>query len=116
MVQVKELIDEYINSLDPMRQQRVKALHRFILAQYPDAQVSLQYKMPTYHQGNGWVSIASQKHYVSLYTCAREHIQPYIDRHPTVKYGKGCLNFRDGDDIDWAALKPVLLSAFSKDH
>ncbi|WP_237066112.1 iron chaperone [Microbulbifer guangxiensis] len=116
MVQVKELIDDYTCSLAPLRRERVEALHHFILTQYPDAQVSLQYRMPTYHHGKGWVSVASQRHHVSLYTCDRHHIQPYIDRHPDVKCGKGCLNFRDGDDIDWAALEPVLLSAFSKDH
>jgi uncharacterized protein YdhG (YjbR/CyaY superfamily) len=116
MVQVKEIIDEYTSSLAPRRRERVKALHQYILTQYPDAQVSLQYRMPTYHLGSGWVSVASQKYHTSLYTCDRHHIQPYIDRHAKVKRGKGCLNFRDGENIDWAALNPVLRSAFSKNH
>ncbi|MFC6978758.1 DUF1801 domain-containing protein [Microbulbifer taiwanensis] len=100
----------------PQRSERLQSLHHFIVERYPRAQLSLKYKMPTYEVDKGWVAIANQKNYVSLYTCAREHIQPYIDSHPKVKCGTGCLNFRDGDEIAWADLEPVLASAFSKGH
>lgn len=116
MVQVPQLVADYTSRLTPQRSERMHALHHFILKLYPQAQISFQYKMPTYRFGNGWVSITSQKNYVSLYTCAREHIQPYVDAHPRVKCGTGCLNFHDGDAIAWADLESVLNSAFSKDH
>ncbi|WP_159435985.1 DUF1801 domain-containing protein [Microbulbifer donghaiensis] len=110
------MVIEYISLLPPQRSERIQALHQFIVKLFPKAQVSLKYKMPTYEVDSGWVAVASQKHYVSLYTCAREHIQSYIDIHPDTKCGTGCLNFRDSDEIAWADLKPVLSSAFSRDH
>lgn len=99
MAKLPQLLAEYISALPPERGERIAALHRIIVTQFPMAQLSLKYKMPTYEQGAGWVAIASQKHYVSLYTCERRHIQPYVDLHPEVKCGKGCLNFRDSDLI-----------------
>lgn len=116
MVQLPEPVAEYTSPLPSQRSERLQSLHQFIVERYPQAQLSLKYKMPTYEVENGWVAIANQKNYVSLYTCAREHIQPYIDNHPKVKCGTGCLNFRDGDAIAWADLELVLASAFSKGH
>lgn len=111
---IPTLLAEYISLLPPQRSARIHKLHNLIVANYPRTTLSLKYKMPTYEQGEGWVALASQKHYVSLYTCARQHIQPYLDRHPKAKCGTGCLNFRDNDDIVFEDLKPVLASALDK--
>ena len=109
-----ELLAEYVSLLSPKRSERIQKLHNLVVANYPDATLSMKYKMPTYEQGDGWVALASQKNYVSVYTCARAHIQPYLDRHPKAKCGTGCLNFRDSDDIVFEDLKPVLASALLK--
>ncbi|MBY6188832.1 DUF1801 domain-containing protein [Microbulbifer agarilyticus] len=111
---IPSLLADYLSPLSPQRSERLHKLHNLVIASYPDANLSLKYKMPTYEQGAGWVALANQKHYVSVYTCARVHIQPYLDKHPKTKCGTGCLNFRDNDDIVFEDLKPVLASAFSK--
>ena len=49
--------------------------------------------MPTYAVGDGWVAVATQKHYVSLYTCSAAHIAEFKRRHPEIRTGKGCINF-----------------------
>jgi hypothetical protein len=55
--------------------------------------------MPTYRHGDGWVALANQKNYISLYTCAESHIETYKRRLPRQKTGKGCINFRARDEI-----------------
>jgi len=111
-VKIPQLPADYLSQLPANRSERLTSLHCFIVAQFPEVKLSFKYKMPTYESGSGWVSIASQKHYVSLYTCERKHIQPYIDAHPGVKCGSGCLNFRDSDTIVLDDLVAVLSSVF----
>ncbi|WP_051686993.1 DUF1801 domain-containing protein [Microbulbifer sp. HZ11] len=108
---IPQLLAEYVSQLSTWRSERLQKLHNLIVANFPDTSLSMKYRMPTYALGDGWVALASQQSYLSLYTCAREHIQPYLDRHPSVKCGTGCLNFRDSDDIAFEDLRPVIASA-----
>lgn len=59
----------------------------------------MHYKMPTYHVGDQWVAMASQKFYISLYTCERENIQNFRNAYPAIRTGQGCINFRDKDEL-----------------
>ena len=61
--------------------------------------VDMKYKMPTYSVDDGWVAMASQKNYLSFYTCSFDHIAAFKDRHPKIKTGKGCINFKDSDPL-----------------
>jgi uncharacterized protein YdhG (YjbR/CyaY superfamily) len=87
------------------------ALHSLIVELFPDAKIDMQYRMPTYRLGDGWVAIASQKRYVSLYTCGYHHIADFKKRHPEIKTGKGCINFRPPDRLPLRDLKPVIRHA-----
>ena len=73
----------------------------------------MKYKMPTFELDGGWIAIANQKNYVSLYTCARQHIEPFLEKYPKIKAGAGCINFKDKDVFDLADLVPVIKSAMS---
>lgn len=77
-----------------------------------------RYKMPTYSYGDGWVAIANQKSYISLYTCSAEHIEAFKAKHPTYKTGKGCINFRQKDALPLEDVKAVINHAIlhPKDH
>ncbi|WGL17663.1 DUF1801 domain-containing protein [Microbulbifer bruguierae] len=112
MAKIPQLLAEYLSPLPPKRE-RVQALRKFIVAQYPEAQFSSKYKIPTYKYGGG-VSVARQKHYVSQCICARKYIQPYIEveAHPDVKFGTGCLYFRGSDAIREKDLILLLQPAF----
>ncbi len=71
MAQIPQLLAEYISLLPPKRSERIQALHN---------------------------DFASQKNYISLYTCytcAREPIQAYLNLHPKTRCGTGCLIFHD---------------------
>ena len=93
------------------RMERFTEILYTMKAWLPESKLSMKYKMPTFEVGDGWVSIANRKDYVSVYTCSEELIEPYLKKHPGTKHGKGCLNFRDRDEIDFEALKEVTESA-----
>jgi hypothetical protein len=86
-------------------------LHDLIIGLYPGALVDMQYKMPTYHHGEGWVALANQKHYVSLYTCGAYHLARFKEQHPDIRTGKGCINFKVSDKLPLPGLKQVIQHA-----
>ena len=79
------------------RRQRLLVLHQAILLADSLIRVDMAYRMPTYHHGDGWVALANQKHYISLYTCGNHHIKSFKVANPGVKTGKGCINLSDRD-------------------
>ena len=107
-------VADYFEKKKKKRKARIDELHNLILDLYPGAVVDLKYKMPTYRVGEGWVALANQKHYISLYTCGYHHIEAFRKSNPTIKTGKGCVNFRDKDRLAIADIKAVIKHAI--DH
>lgn len=104
-------VDNYIQSIPQTRLERFLSIHRLILQLYPDARVDMRYNMPTYRRADGWVALANQKNYISLYTCGETHLATYKHRHPQQKTGKGCINFRQRDQIHYNDLADVIRHA-----
>ena len=98
----------YIDSLTSHRRERILTLQQMILEVAPEAVIDMHYKMPTYHVGDQWVAMASQKFYISLYACERENIQNFRNAYPAIRTGQGCINFRDKDELTEIAIKEVL--------
>lgn len=105
----------------------LERLHEIIVGLYPDAVIDMAYKMPTYKnvvgggsgdkggdEPAGWVAIANQKRYVSLYTCGAHHLVKFKQKHPDIKTGTGCINFRPTDKIPTAAVKQVVRHAMTE--
>jgi uncharacterized protein YdhG (YjbR/CyaY superfamily) len=107
-------VKEYLERVPKDRRARLEEIIAHIQKLYPKAELTLWYKMPTLKLGKAWIAVANQKHYVSVYTCAEAHIAPYKARHPQTRAGKGCLNFRDRDEIVLDDLTTVISSALSK--
>ncbi len=106
-------IDEYMAMVPAGRRRRVEEIMGWIRSRFPDARIIIKYRIPTFVIGRNCVSVANQKGYVSVYTCSREHIAPYVRKHPGIKHGTGCLNFRDGDEIHFGDLMEVVNSALT---
>ena len=104
-------INTYVHSIPTQRLDRFLSIHNLILKLYPDATVDMSYKMPTYRVGDGWVALANQKNYISLYTCSETHLESYKQKHPQQKTGKGCINFRARDEIQLDDLETVIKHA-----
>jgi len=104
-------LNKYIESIPENRHDRFMSIHNLILQLYPEATIDMNYKMPTYRVGDGWIALANQKNYISLYTCGISHLESYIQKHPQQKTGKGCINFRDRDQIHLDDLTMVITHA-----
>jgi uncharacterized protein YdhG (YjbR/CyaY superfamily) len=107
-------VDQYISGIPDSRKDRFESLHQLIIGLFPEAIVDMKYNMPTYHVGEGWVAIANRKNYISLYTCGYHHIESFKAKHKGIKTGKGCINFRDKDEIPLQDLKAVARHAIEQ--
>lgn len=107
-------VQDYLDAVPQERKPVVDKLHELIIGLYPDAAVDMSYRMPTYKAKDGWVAIANQKHYVSLYTCGAHHLVAFRDKYPRIKTGKGCINFKATDRIPMQAVKTVIKHAIEQ--
>jgi len=101
----------YFKSVSSHRKEWLLTLHSMIEQLYPQAHIDLKYKLPTYQVDEGWVAIANQKNYISLYTCGYQHIESFKAKFPTIKTGKGCLNIKDTDPLPMEELRVVVQHA-----
>ena len=106
-------IKKYMATVPVSRKTKIESLHALITKAFPKATVDMRYKMPTYQFGDGWVAIANQKNYVSLYTRGYHHIESFKSRYPTIKTGKGCINFKDSDPFPLKDIESVVKHAIN---
>lgn len=104
-------VERYFDAVPEERIALVRKLHALIVDMYPDARVDMSYRMPTYRAKAGWVAIANQKSYVSLYTCGAHHIAAFKKRYPGIRTGKGCINLKVTDRVSSAELRKVIRHA-----
>lgn len=105
---VKLELEEYLQVVPMERKVRIKEVHFMILDLSPDATVDIAYKMPTYRVGEGWVALANQKGYIPVYTCGYHQIESFKTKYPKIRTGKGCINFRDTDDVPISDLRALV--------
>ena len=103
--------DDYLATVPEHRQERFRKLLSLMASLYPTAVTSMKHRMPTFSNGDGWVAVANQKSYISLYTCSAEHLVEFKQRFPAVRTGKGCVNIQDRDDFPLRELASVISSA-----
>ena len=108
-----EIIKKYTETLPELRRQRIEIICDLILKQFPEITIDLKYKMPTFHLDEGWVAVANQKNYVSLYTCGYHHIESFKIKHPRINTGKGCIRFKDKDELPQEDLLAVIEHAIA---
>lgn len=108
-----QAVARYVAQVPEARRERALALHGLVLSLYPQAAVSMEYRMPTYRLGEHYVAWASQKRHLALYTCSDQRIAGFRARHPEVSAGKGCLRFRDSQRLPLADLAQVVKNALA---
>ena len=106
-------VDAYFDQIPEDRRPLVQAINDLITSMYPDADVSISWGMPTYRRDGGWVSLANQKHYVSLYTCDARHLAAFKTLHPEIRTGKTCINLRATDELP-AGITEVIRGAMER--
>lgn len=109
-------LQDYLSTLPPARRARFDSIRALIRENYSGAVESMRYKMPTFEFRGGWIALANQKHYISVYTCMAPHIAEFRRRHPCIKTGTACINFRDRDEIPLPDLRRVIENALEHEH
>jgi len=104
-------VQSYVDAVPEERKPLFDKLRALIVGLYPNAEVVMSYRIPTYRAKSGWVALANQKHYVSLYTNSERHIAEFRAQYPAIKTGKACINFKETDPVPAAALKKVIRHA-----
>lgn len=104
-------IERYMGTLRDLRLRRGQLIHWLITAMFPDAEQSLEYRMPTYRNGPNYVAWGDNVGYLSVYTCSAQRIAAFRKRHPKIPSGVGCLKFRDSDPFPVDDLAGVVRNA-----
>lgn len=81
-------INDYVNKLSESRKDIFIYLHELIIHAFPEIEIDLYYKMPTYHLNKNWIAIGNQKHHISFYTCSEEHLKVFKSRFPAFNHKK----------------------------
>lgn len=118
-------IKEYIDALPEPRKSEILKIDSFIKKTVPSMKPVFAYNMLGYgmfhyksksgREGN-WpvISLASQKNYISVYVCRMEDgeyvVEKYKNTLPKASVGKSCIRFKRVEDIDFPALKKILLA------
>ena len=104
----------YVDAVPDERKPLFDRLHALIMGLYPNAEVVMSYRIPTYRAKSGWVALGSWKDGVSLYTNGAHHIAEFKAKYPAIKTGKGSINFKITDVVPVAALKRVIRHAIEQ--
>jgi len=92
---VDDAVREYIDGIAPEHRPLFDRVHRLIIEAYPDADLVLSYKMPTYRVGARRLYVGTWKHGLSIY--GWHHDAGFTSRHPEFVASKGTIRLRHAD-------------------
>ena len=119
-------VQEYIDQIDEPRKSEIKKIYNFIKSTLPSMKSGIyhniigfgpyHYKSKSGSEGDWFtIGLASQKNYISVYVCCTEGTEYLAEKHkdlfPKASIGKSCIRFKKLDDLDFSALKKILLLA-----
>ena len=99
MITVIKDIQEYLSKLPAKRKERINSIRKAFQSADINSLETMKYKMPTFENGENWVSIGNQKKYISVYFCSQELIENIRINQPHINTGKGCVRIRDNQEI-----------------
>ena len=89
-----EGVQDYIDRMRPEQRPLFERMHGLIVAEYPQATVSLSYRMPTYRVGIRRLYLGVWAHGVSLFGWPRDRDGGFAARHPALLSGKATIQIR----------------------
>jgi hypothetical protein len=119
-------VASYLKAVPKERQGIINFLHEFIQKAAPKLKPHFAYNMLGYgkfkyrnykKESVDWpvISLANQKHYVSLYVCSIENGKYLAEKYKKdlgkVSVGKSCIRFRKVEDVNLPVLKEVIQKA-----
>lgn len=104
----------YMAGLTSSRRERLRKILDCFSAAVPDVERTMRYNMPTLERDGNWVSVASQRHYISVYFCDESLVKPIGMKHPALDVGKGCVRIRDRQELPLKDLERAFKSAMRR--
>jgi uncharacterized protein DUF1801 len=95
---VDEDVANYVAAIGPEQRPLFDRLHAIVLAEHPDAEVTLAYGMPAYRVGGGHrLNLGVWAHGVSVYGWRADRDGGFAARHPELLSGKATIRIRPAD-------------------
>jgi uncharacterized protein YdhG (YjbR/CyaY superfamily) len=104
-------VQRYIDAIPDGHRQLFDRLQSLILELYPHAEVRISYQIPTYKVGRRRVYLGLWKNGVSLHAI---DVETFKQRHPSIKTGKGSVNFKLTDELPEADIREVIKRAIDR--
>ncbi len=99
---------DYVDAVTDDRRKVILHLHATILRLYPEAEQKISYRILMHRMQPGWVGLGYWKGGVTLYSEAIPMIAEFKRKHPAIKTGKGCINFKASDVLPQQDLEQVI--------
>ncbi|MGD2041714.1 MAG: DUF1801 domain-containing protein [Anaerolineae bacterium] len=101
-------VDAYLADPTPDRKEALPAIRSLMHQVVPDVDETIKYRMPTFERGGAVLcSMASQKHYMSLYMDTA-----LVEAHRTelagLDVGKSCIRFRTLEALPLDTVRAIL--------
>jgi uncharacterized protein YdhG (YjbR/CyaY superfamily) len=105
------MVTEYLEAAPPRRKERLNALRDECLRSLTGFEERIDHGMPGYvRDGVAEIAFANQKRYVSLYVLRNDVMDAHRASLVDLDLGKGCIRYRDRDDIDLDVVRSILRS------
>ena len=108
---MNEEVQRFVDAVPEDRRPLFDSLKLLIERLYPEAALTLWYRVPTFKTKLGWVALSYWKDGVSLHTNGRHNIAQFKAAYPRVKTGTGTINLKLTDDVPEESLEWVIRRA-----
>ena len=92
-----DAVRTYVDGIPAEHRPLFDRLHGLVLAEHPDAAVTISYGIPTYKVGRRRLYLGVWKHGVSVYGWQEGDDGGFTTRHPGLVTGKGTIRLRPAD-------------------
>jgi uncharacterized protein YdhG (YjbR/CyaY superfamily) len=96
-VTVDRDVQDYIDGIDDALRPLFDRVERVVMAAYPDASITLSYKMPTFAVDGRRLHVGVWKHGVSLYGWQADRDGGFLERHPDLRTSTGTIRISVDD-------------------
>jgi hypothetical protein len=92
-----QAVQAYLDGIDPGHLPLFDRMDRLILTAYPEADVVISYRIPTYKVGRRRLHVGVWQHGVSMYGWGQDRDGGFTARHPELRTSKGTIRLRPAD-------------------
>lgn len=88
---VEDAVAAYIAGISDRNRPLFDRLHRLVLDEFPDVELTISYQMPTFVVDDRRLYVGSWKHGLSVYGWDQDRNTAFLERHPDLSNGRGTI-------------------------